>query len=260
MKYVTSVGGDGECGRPATMKRLLGTVLVGVLALSACGSDSDSSDNSMSSDESVTSMPLESDSIPSDSSPDESTTTSSVAEAIELPVANLPQCVIPPGLAVDEMGRPYAVADPACAGGWMLAYVTDCESECESSLALQSVNGKWKLRGFVYNVCYEGAAGSFGLPEVVARWYIRWSCDSESADDLNPRMEEPAEGSLSFGDYGTRVSQLDRALSATGFLLEAPNDVFDYETLKAVLDLQFQLGLDVDGYAGPLTLGALGLA
>jgi hypothetical protein len=56
------------------------------------------------------------------------------------------------------------------------------------------------------------------------------------------------------------VAELDRALSAGGFLVEAPNDAFDFGTLKAVLDLQFQLSLDVDGYAGPMTLGALGLA
>jgi hypothetical protein len=243
------------------MKRLFASVLVGLVSVSACGSDSDSESDSGSNAAETTVASNES--VPSDSTStvtDSTVITTTVPEVVELPVANLPPCVIPAGLAVDETGRPYAVSEPVCAGGWMFAYATDCESECESSLAIQSVNGRWKLRGFVYNVCYQGATGTFGLPEVVAKWYIRWSCDSESADDLNGRMDEPAEGPLSLGDYGTRVAQLDSALSASGFLLEAPNDVFDFETLKAVLDLQFQLGLDVDGYAGPMTLGALGLS
>jgi hypothetical protein len=243
------------------MKRLFASVLVGLVSVSACGSDSDSESDSDSNAAETTVTSNES--VPSDSTPtvtDSTVITTTVPDIVELPVANLPQCVIPAGLAVDESGRLYAVSEPVCAGGWMFAYATDCESECEASLAIQSVNGRWKLRGFVYNVCYQGATGTYDLPEVVAKWYIRWSCDSESADDLNARADEPAEGPLSLGDYGARVAQLDSALSASGFLLEAPNDVFDYETLKAVLDLQFQLGLDVDGYAGPLTLGALGLA
>jgi peptidoglycan hydrolase-like protein with peptidoglycan-binding domain len=94
----------------------------------------------------------------------------------------------------------------------------------------------------------------------VAKWYIRWSCEGDSEDDVYRPVAEPAVGSLSLGDYGPRVAELDRALSAGGFLVEAPNDAFDFGTLKAVLDLQFQLGIDVDGYAGPMTLGALGLA
>ena len=250
------------------MKRLFASVLVGLVSLSACGSDSgsDSPDSTMESNESTASTVSANDSVPSDSvssdsgSTDSTSTTTSMPEVVELPVANLPQCVIPAGLAVDETGRPYAVSEPVCAGGWMFAYATDCESECESSLAIQSVNGRWKLRGFVYNVCYQGATGTYDLPEVVAKWYIRWSCEGDSEDDVYRPVAEPAVGSLSLGDYGPRVAELDRALSAGGFLVEAPNDVFDYETLKAVLDLQFQLGLDVDGYAGPMTLGALGLA
>ncbi|MFM8847886.1 MAG: peptidoglycan-binding domain-containing protein [Actinomycetota bacterium] len=55
------------------------------------------------------------------------------------------------------------------------------------------------------------------------------------------------------------MAALDLALSEAGFLTEGPNDQFDYDTLKAVLDLQFQMDLDVDGLAGPNTLGALGL-
>ena len=97
------------------------------------------------------------------------------------------------------------------------------------------------------------------MPEAIALYYIRASCESEG-DELFLIADEPTTGPLSIGDVGPRVAAMDEALRASGFLAEAPNDRFDYETLKAVLDLQFQLELEVDGYAGPMTLGALGLA
>jgi hypothetical protein len=245
------------------MKRYIVASLVGAMALSACGSESSTTVSTVArdSEDSVVVDSTITDSLPEDSSPDGSTEAPiGLPDTFELPVANLPPCEIPPTLAVDSTGRAYQISEPSCAGGWMFAYSTECEYECESSLAIESVNGQWQLRGWVYNMCYEGAAGSFGLPKVVALWHIRWSCEGDSEDDVYRPVAEPAVGSLSLGDYGPRVAELDRALSAGGFLVEAPNDAFDFGTLKAVLDLQFQLSLDVDGYAGPMTLGALGLA
>lgn len=244
--------------RSSVVVLLLGTVL-----LSACGSESASTVSTVAREPDTTAATDGSspDSVPEDSSPDDSAPDpSSAPETIDLPVADLPECVISPTLAVDSTGRPYQISEPSCAGGWMFAYSTECEIECESSLALQNVNGQWQLRGWVYNMCYEGAAGSFGLPEAVAKWHIRWSCEGDSEDDVYSPVAEPAIGSLSLGDVGPRVAALDGALRASGFLVAAPNDAFDYDTLKAVLDLQFQLGLDVDGYAGPMTLGAMGLS
>lgn len=245
------------------MQKFIGVFLVSAISLFACGSESNSTMSTVDrgSDESVAVEPSEQESIPEDSSPASSTdATVAPLETFDLPVADLPPCVFPTTLAVDASGRAYQVSEPMCAGGWMFVYSTECEYECESSLGIQMVDGQWQLRGWIYNVCYEGAVGSYGLPTAVAVWHIRWSCEADTEGDVYQPVAEPGDGPLSLGDYGPRVADLDRALSASGFLLEAPNDAFDFGTLKAVLDLQFQLSLDVDGYAGPMTLGALGLA
>jgi hypothetical protein len=250
--------------RPSDMKRIsVVALLLGTVLLSACGSESTSTVSTVARepDPSVATDGSSPDSVPEDSFPDDSATDSSSAPAtFDLPVADLPECVISPTLAIDSTGRPYQISEPSCAGGWMFAYSTECEYECESSLGIQMVDGQWQLRGWIYNMCYEGATGSFGLPEAVAIWHIRWSCEGDSPDDVYRPVAEASTGSLSLGDFGPRVSALDEALSASGFLVAAPNDAFDYDTLKAVLDLQFQLGLDIDGYAGPMTLGSLGLS
>lgn len=245
------------------MKRVvLAVFLAGAMVMSACGSESESTVSTVASepDESVPTEPDGTDSIPEDSSPADSPAPTAAPESTESLVADLPECVISPTLAVDSAGRPYQISEPSCAGGWMFAYSTECEYECEASLGIQMVDGQWQLRGWIYNVCYEGAVGSFGLPEAVAKWHIRWSCEIGAEDEVYVPVAEPATGSLSLGDFGPRVAALDAALSASGFLTTSPNDAFEFDTLKAVLDVQFQLGFDVDGYAGPMTLGALGLS
>lgn len=237
------------------MKRsLLSLVAVPLVLLGACGSDdqaSTSTDAAPATEAPATSEAPTTEPATTEATPvTEAPPTSLMAEPVE--------CVVPADLAVDSDGRPYELSDPLCIGGWLLAYPTDCEIECEGSYALQSVDGEWESRGFIYNGCYEAAVGG-GLPEAIALFYVRSSCESEG-DELFVITDEPTTGPLNIGHFGPRVRALDLALSEAGFLVEAPNDRFDFETLKAVLDLQFQLDLEVDGYAGPMTLGALGLS
>lgn len=236
------------------MKRsLLSLVVVPLAFLGACGSDDQAAPPT---------EPAET-SAPSDTvAPSSAPSTTDAAPATEAPAQTLRaepvDCVIPAELAGDSSGQPYALSEPTCVGGWMFAYPTDCEMECEGAFAFESVDDEWEARGSFYNVCFEPAVEQ-GIPEAIALYYIRASCESEG-DELFLIADEPTTGPLSIGDVGPRVAAMDEALRASGFLAEAPNDRFDYETLKAVLDLQFQLELEVDGYAGPMTLGALGLA
>jgi len=237
------------------MKSTLFTFLVApVIVLAACGSDDQtttSTDAAPTTEASVTSeAPTTEPAISVTPPATEVPSTSLMAEPVE--------CVVPANLAVDSDGRSYELSDPLCIGGWLLAYPTNCDMECEGSYMLQMVDGEWESRGFFYQLCYEAAVED-GLPEAIALFYVRSPCDLES-DEMFLIMDEPTSGPLNIGHFGPRVEALDLALSEAGFLVEAPNDRFDYETLKAVLDLQFQLDLEVDGYAGPMTLGALGLS
>lgn len=237
------------------MKRSLLTLfVVPVIALAACGSDDQtttSTDAAPTTEASVTSeAPTTEPAISVTPPATEAPPTSLMAEPVE--------CVVPASLAVDSDGRPYELSDPLCIGGWLLAYPTNCDMECEGSYALQMVDGEWESRGFIYNGCYEAAVDG-GLPEAIALFYVRSLCESEG-NELFLITEEPTTGPLNIGHFGPRVRALDLALSEAGFLVEAPNDRFDFETHKAVLDMQFQLDLEVDGYAGPMTLGALGLS
>lgn len=232
------------------MKKTLVFLAAIPLFASACGSDdSGSAPTSPASTDVVT---TESATVPVTEAPvmTEAPDAGLMAEPID--------CVVPDALAVDSAGVPYELSEPLCIGGWLLAYPTNCEIECEGSFALEMVAGEWQSRGFIYDGCYEAAVDG-GLPAPIALYYVRSLCESEGEGEMFLIGDEPATGELSIGNFGPRVAALDLALSEAGFLTEEPNDQFDYDTLKAVLDLQFQFELDVDGLAGPATLGALGL-
>ncbi len=236
--------------RPLVVNRILVSLSVIAMLASACGSEGSGSTPTSPAATEVAST--ESATVPDTEAP-------VVTEVPEERLMVEPiDCVVPADLAVDSAGVPYELSEPFCIGGWLLAYPA-CEFECESSFALEMVDGEWQSRGFVYNICYGGAVSS-GLPEPIALYYVRSPCDFEGESEMFLIGDEPATGELSIGDFGPRVAALDLALSEAGFLVEEPNNQFEYETLKAVLDLQFQLGLDVDGLAGPMTLGSLGLS
>lgn len=236
------------------MKRsLMPFIVVPLVLLGACGSEDQAAPPTEPAE-----TPAPSDSVAPTSTP--STTEATPAtEAPQTLEAEPVDCVIPAELAVDSDGVPYELSEPSCVGGWMFAYPTNCEMECEGSLAFESVDDEWEERGWIYNMCYEAATDQ-GVPEAVAKQYIRWSCEVGAEDTVYVQTPESVTGSLALGDFGPRVRELDRALSEAGFLNQVPNEYFDFDTLKAVLDLQFQLDFDVDGYAGPMTLGALGLS
>lgn len=238
------------------MKRaLVFLMVVPLMVLVGCGSDDQAAPTDSAGAETSASPQTEAPaSAPTTTDVAPITETAATSELLAEPV----DCVIPSELAVDSDGVPYELSEPTCVGGWMFAYPTNCEIECEGSFAFESVDDEWQARGSIYNMCYEPAVEQ-GVPEAIALYYIQASCESEG-EDLFLITDEPATGPLILGHFGPRVEALDAALSEAGFLAEAPNDRFDFETLKAVLDLQFQLEFDVDGYAGPITLGALGLS
>jgi hypothetical protein len=62
---------------------------------------------------------------------------------------------------------------------------------------------------------------------------------------------------LAFGDKGTEVEQLQRALAAAGYQVGTIDGDYGPATKAAVQELQQDEGLKVDGIAGPETLDAL---
>src|SRR5690606_24412034 len=59
------------------------------------------------------------------------------------------------------------------------------------------------------------------------------------------------------GSRGDEVAQLIRDLHALGFYHGRLDDIFGGQTEKAVFAFQHAHGLDVDGKAGPQTLGSI---
>lgn len=64
---------------------------------------------------------------------------------------------------------------------------------------------------------------------------------------------------LSHGLSGDDVFRLQSLLADHGYFLEEPTGYFGEITLQALLDFQSDAGLEVDGIAGPITQGYLGL-
>lgn len=68
-----------------------------------------------------------------------------------------------------------------------------------------------------------------------------------------------AAGTLSYGDSGNSVYTLQQHLAAYGYFYDEPTGFFGEQTELAVMEFQYDYGLDADGVAGPYTLGYLGI-
>jgi GH24 family phage-related lysozyme (muramidase) len=79
------------------------------------------------------------------------------------------------------------------------------------------------------------------------------------ADTMGTPVPEDAmaDGKLVLGERGPSVAALIRDLASLGYYDGAKDDLFGYGTQAAVLEFQRQKGLKADGYAGPVTLGAI---
>ncbi len=68
-----------------------------------------------------------------------------------------------------------------------------------------------------------------------------------------------ADNVLSWGDSGSSVTQLQQALNNNGYWCGSADGIFGSKTYNAVLSFQKDVGISVDGVAGPVTLKYLGL-
>lgn len=153
-------------------------------------------------------------------------------------------------------GAGARIIDGLCSNGW--AYVDTCTGECgDSQIIARHRGGTWEFAiGFPTPMCRADALAA-GVPsQIVDR--IGWVCAGGGGNiEYRP---EPATGVLSIGDRGPRVESLQRELYFRDFLRSGDVDNhFGPGTRDAVRAFQRSVGLEVDGLAGPNTLGALGL-
>ncbi len=68
-----------------------------------------------------------------------------------------------------------------------------------------------------------------------------------------------ADNVLSWGDTGSEVTQLQQTLNNNGYWCGSADGIFGSKTYNAVVSFQKDVGISVDGVAGPVTLKYLGL-
>ena len=84
----------------------------------------------------------------------------------------------------------------------------------------------------------------------------RYACDQENQG----YHSESAADQLLYGDTGSRVTALQEALIAAGFLQDSADGEYGPATIEAVMNFQFSQGIPVDGIAGSNTHTLLGIA
>ena len=168
---------------------------------------------------------------------------------------------------VDSMGRSIeGLAVIECIGDWMITQNIDC-LECERVIPLHIEDNAWKLYDSIYTYCYSVPMGYGPDPEgtPVDQSNIRatieiavagYPCD-ETDQGYHP---ESAADQLFYGDTGPRVSALQAALLAAGFLKGPADGEYGPATIKAVMNFQYSQNIPVDGFAGPNTHALLGIA
>lgn len=82
------------------------------------------------------------------------------------------------------------------------------------------------------------------------------SVTTAPGSEATPTLRIPESGTLSEGDTGQRVRQLQRALAELGFDV-SPDGAFGPGTTAAVQGFQGDAGLDADGVVGPETARAI---
>ena len=154
-----------------------------------------------------------------------------------------------------------------CIGDWMITQnFPDC-GECEGVTPFHIEDNAWKMYDPIYTYCYSVPMGYGPDPEgtPVDQSNIRatiqiavagYPCD-ETDQGYHP---ESAADQLFYGDTGPRVSALQAALLAAGFLKGPADGEYGPATIKAVMNFQYSQNIPVDGFAGPNTHALLGIA
>jgi hypothetical protein len=169
---------------------------------------------------------------------------------------------------VNESGQTAGDLDVVrCIGDWMITQrFPDC-GECEGVTPFHIEDNAWKMYEHLYIYCYSVPDGYGPTPEgtPVDQSFIlstiqiaisRYACDQENQG----YHSESASDQLLYGDIGPRVSALQEALIAAGFLEDSADGEYGPATVEAVMNFQFSQNVPVDGIAGPNTHELLGLA
>jgi hypothetical protein len=142
----------------------------------------------------------------------------------------------------------------------------DC-GECEGVTPFHIEDNAWKMYDPIYIYCYsvpddygpdpEGAtiAESFIMTTIQIA-VAGYACDQENKG----YQPESATDQLLYGDVGPRVSALQEALIAAGFLEDSADGEYGPATVEAVMNFQYSQNVPVDGIAGPNTHELLGIA
>jgi hypothetical protein len=152
-----------------------------------------------------------------------------------------------------------------CIGDWMITQNPDC-GECEGMTPLHIEDNVWKMYDPMYIYCYSVPDGYGPDPEgaTIAESFIMttiqiavsgYACD-ETNKGYHP---ESAADQLLYGDIGPRVSALQEALTAAGFLEDSADGEYGPATIEAVMNFQYSQNVRVDGIAGPNTHELLGI-
>lgn len=135
--------------------------------------------------------------------------------------------------------------EPWCAGAWALSQVEGTGGE-EGADVFRWDGSTWWHRGYFYAMCDVGLTYA-GMPPTIARAMFGGTGETCIPPvDLRP---EPSSGPLQWGDEGSRVEALQRALIERNLLFDEADGQFGPNTEAAVRDLEYFLGLVVDGIA-----------
>jgi hypothetical protein len=169
---------------------------------------------------------------------------------------------------VNESGQTAGDLDVVrCIGDWMITQrFPDC-GECEGVTPFHIEDNAWKMYEPLYIYCYSVPDGYGPSPEgtpadqsfILSTIQIavsRYACDQENQG----YHSESAADQLLYGDIGPRVSALQEALIAAGFLEDSADGEYGPATVEAVMNFQFSQNVPVDGIAGPNTHELLGIA
>ena len=201
--------------------------------------------------------------------------TEAATTSVEIPtttavVDTRPACsmsAVDPG-QTNESGQTAGDLDVVrCIGDWMITQrIPDC-GECEGVTPFHIEDNAWKMYEPLYIYCYSVPDGYGPTPEgtPVDQSFIlstiqiavsRYACDQENQG----YHSESAADQLLYGDTGSRVTALQEALIAAGFLQDSADGEYGPATIEAVMNFQFSQGIPVDGIAGPNTHALLGIA
>ena len=153
-----------------------------------------------------------------------------------------------------------------CIGDWMITQNPDC-GECEGVTPFHIEDNAWKMFDPMYIYCYSIPDGYGPEPEgaITGESFIFTTIQIAVAgipcDETNKGYHpESAADQLLYGDIGPRVSALQEALIAAGFLEDSADGEYGPATVEAVMNFQFSQNVPVDGIAGPNTHELLGIA